>query len=247
MSQATTQTYKPTTIQKLLGRQYKWWYLLLFYFKSNNTSRLSSLGYLATSLINSFVLILIWSTSSRIGLSDIFTYIIIGSLFFIHFHFSSDLLQDISNGKIVKFMLYPSNLLLIYIIRDLGWNLFITIINVILNLIIIMVLPNLFIFSNMLNFVSFLLFLPIVFTLLIQIEILMGCIAFFIPWSWGLLNFFSEVQGVLSGSRLPLNLFYFTVNISFFASAFTFYHPMQIYLGKYTPLETFYVFLGGIT
>ena len=28
--------------------------------------------------------------------------------------------------------------------------------------------------------------------------------------------------------------------------AFTFYHPMQIYLGKYSILETIYVFGGGI-
>jgi ABC-2 type transport system permease protein len=75
---------------------------------------------------------------------------------------------------------------------------------------------------------------------------LIGFSAFWLTAFFGSASFFDNLKLVLSGKFFPLNtltLFKFSFFLPF---AFTFYHPMQIYLGKYTNLEIFYVFVGGV-
>jgi ABC-type uncharacterized transport system permease subunit len=60
---------------------------------------------------------------------------------------------------------------------------------------------------------------------------------------------FATITGIkiLAGSTIPFS--YFPLNfqwLQYNPFAWCFYHPMQIYLGKYSNLEIFYVFLGGI-
>ena len=234
------------TFQSLLGKNYKWWYVLTFYYKSNNSSRLNSIGYLVSAILSSAVLILVWSTSKQILLNEIFTYILIGRLFFVNLHFSNDLLQDISNGRITTYMLYPTKLLSFYLIRDLGWNSFIQIVNIVLTVGIMILLNNLLIFGSLVNLGIFILFLPLTYLLELSTEILFGSIAFYLPWGWGILSLSSDVSKVLSGSRFPLSLFSFTLPLLVLFPAFGYHHPMQIYLGKYSQLEILQTFAGGI-
>ena len=166
--------------------------------------------------------------------------------FFISFHFSAKLLEDVSNGKITQYMLFPTKLIGFYLTRDLGLNLFIHMINLITTIGIILFFSNLFIFTSILNFGLFILFLPITYFILLLTEILFGSIAFFLPWGWGVLSLSSDITRVLGGSSFPLSIFSFTIPLLAIFPAFTYYHPMQIYLGKYSSIETVYVFAGGI-
>ena len=234
------------TLQPILGKNYKWWYVLTFYYKSNNSSRLNSIGYLISAILSSAILILIWSTSKQILLSEIFTYILIGRLFFINLHFSNDLLQDVSNGKITTYMLYPTKTISFYLVRDLGWNSFIQIVNIFLTVGVLVLLNNLVIFSSLTNFGIFILFLPITYLLQLFTEILFGSIAFYLPWGWGILSLSSDISNILSGSRFPLSLFNFTIPLLVLFPAFSYHHPMQIYLGKYSQAEILQTFIGGI-
>ena len=124
-----TSTFQPTFLQKLLGRNYKWWYLFVYAFKSNTAYRWSSFSWLVSRLLTLLATILIWYVSSINGfeLFDfkfIFTYYIVGTMFSINNTLLYGLADDIKSGKISRVLLLPSNSWLQMYIGNLGWNIF---------------------------------------------------------------------------------------------------------------------------
>lgn len=83
INQATI--YKQTLMQKLLVRNYKWWYLIQYQIKHNTAYRSSSLIWMVGRLVILFTTIFIWwiniqGGSNLIEFNTIFTYYIFGSL-----------------------------------------------------------------------------------------------------------------------------------------------------------------------
>ena len=96
-------------------------------------------------------------------------------------------------------------------------------------------------------FLATILLLPISLIILYLLGYIVACNGFFMTQINGITLNYGLLLSFLSGKFFPLGLifenFYLYLLNPF---AFTFYHPMQIYLGKYSPLETLWVFLGGI-
>jgi ABC-2 type transport system permease protein len=82
---------------------------------------------------------------------------------------------------------------------------------------------------------------------LVLTNFLFGFSAFFMHENWGIMELSSVTNQYASGKTFPLNLVWFVSPLALLPFAFNFHHPMQIYLGKYSNLEIFYVFLGGLT
>lgn len=76
---------------------------------------------------------------------------------------------------------------------------------------------------------------------------LAGFSAFWFTESAGINHLVQNFENFLSGSMFPLYILPVYFNwLQFSPFAFTFYHPMQIYLGKYNFEQTIWVFAGGI-
>ena len=78
-------------------------------------------------------------------------------------------------------------------------------------------------------------------------EIIVSCVAFYTPEFQGLIYSADVVWQVLAGSLIPFYLLSSNLQfLQYLSPAFSFYHPMQIYLGKYDTNQTILVFLGGL-
>jgi ABC-2 type transport system permease protein len=78
-------------------------------------------------------------------------------------------------------------------------------------------------------------------------NIILGYLAFWFTEVEGFVQSYIAVSVFLAGNVIPLNIIPTVGNyLVFLPFAFTFYHPMQIYLGKYDTNKTIYIFLGGL-
>ena len=74
-------TYKQTTMQKLLGKNYKWWYVMVFNYKSAGAYVFSDFFYYLNQIISTYISIIIWSVSNRGDIADTINYLIFGNIF----------------------------------------------------------------------------------------------------------------------------------------------------------------------
>jgi ABC-2 type transport system permease protein len=116
----------------------------------------------------------------------------------------------------------------------------------IFTLVVLIFTKNISIF-NPVNFGLFLLLVTAGLLILYFIEMIVGFSAFFLRQINGVVLNFGFLLGILMGRVFPLDLLIPSFAINFFNPfAYLFFHPMQIYLGKYNSTETILVFLGGI-
>jgi ABC-2 type transport system permease protein len=243
-----TTIYKPTFLQKLLGRNYKWWYLIIYSFKQTNIKFVSFLiGNFASVLdfsITIYLWVLIDPTKDRI------TYFFVGFMLqrLIWNQYSGILTENIISGKIANRLIVPSNNFKFWFFREIGSSL---LRNTISSLLIFSFLP---IYSNYLRLpnLTFLLVLPFCLSVAFFIDYCISYIlASFAFWTEDvrpigyLMVIFIKI---LSGIAIPFSYLSepFNTILQFNPYALISYHPMQIYLGKYSNLEIFYVFLGGL-
>lgn len=240
-----------TFLQKLLGRNYKWWYLLSHSFRSYNTHRMSSLSAFFARFIALLSVLLIWyvalQNSATYNFQYIFTYYLVGNIFSFFNTVQWAISNSIKDGKLATLMLRPSSIWLQWYITNLGWNLFVIFSETLLTLIVLIVgfkyiiLPPDIFSSIIFIIVSLVGYISLVFT-----NFLFGFSAFFMHENWGVMELSSVTHQYASGKTFPLNLIWFIQPLAFLPSAFNFYHPMQIYLGKYDTTQTIWVFIGGI-
>ena len=241
--------YKPTFMQTLLGRHYKWWYVYIHTFKSNTINRLSLIGYFVSSLLFLASSLLVWSVSKNpdFTFSYILTYFIIGQVFMIEGELFYDVAGDISHGKISAKLLMPTNLFVRFIVHDLGWLTFTRfIIQPLIYIPLIIITNQLFIFPSLLNGFIFIAMSIISYLIYAFSSLLLGSIAFWAPDVWGIIDLSRTIKDFSSGRYFPLNISSITKFLYFTPFAFMFYHPMQIYLGKYDFNQTLMVFAGGV-
>ena len=243
---------KPTLMQTLLGRNYKWWYLFVHGMKLNTAYRLSTLIWMFGSLLTLLVTIFVWwvniqSGSTLIDFKTIFTYYIFGNIISLQNAVQWNLARSIQNGKISSKLLNPSNFMAQVIIIDCGWNLFPRMVEILLLLLIGSLGAQFIIFASIWNFILYILLGILGYFISIFISYILGCIAFFIVDVDGVMEINNQLSFVLSGKALPISIIPLLFGANFLPFAFTFYHPMQIYLGKYDFYQTLMVFAGGIT
>ena len=253
MTAIQTQTYNPTFLQKLLGRNYKWWYTVIFYIKSYGSGISGFLVSQISDIIQTLAIVYIWVINS--SPSGVITYLVVGRIFkaLSDCFVSEEVSPLILNGTISNYLLLPSNFFNIIFFKEIGRRLVFNLARAFSFFVIILLYFQLIDFKFF-TFTNFLLTLPLLvisFMSSFYLEFMIGFgISFFDKkrnYS-GFKRAYNGIATTLSGLIIPLDkLPLYKEILQFLPTSWSLHHPMQIYLGKYTPLETFYVFLGGIT
>lgn len=249
-----TTTYSPNLMQKLLGRNYKWWYAFCFHYKRVATFRISIFSLAFAELFNIFFLILLWQTNLQNQTLEqtqyIMTYFVLGYVFFTvtRNYVYNWLPGDIASGKIVSWLMYPQNIFKLIFIRGLGQ---LTIANLLsfaaTAIVFVWKFEYLLVQKNLFYWLIFL--LMAIFSIIIGIlwNIIISAIAFWTAEFGGIITASNVFMRGMSGYFVPFYLLTGWNWLIYNPLAFTFYHPMQIYLGKYDTNQTIMVFLGGVT
>gem|GEM_PF-886597 len=255
MASNLTQTYKPTLLQRLLGRNYKWWYIVRYYYKAQLYYRTNSFLLVTSQVVGFGGSLLVWYLAAQgnpnYNIKEIITYLWLGFGYgsLVSSWLSEDLGFEIQTGKITGKLMQPTSIFWANFCEFIGKSVMgefsIALLPLILSLPIVwsQLLPP----SSLINFLLMFLFIPITFFIKHCVETLVGSVGFWSTSYNGAVSAKSAVAFLLEGGKIPLSvLVTFVPWIIYQPFAFNLHHPMQIYLGKYTSIETLYVFGGGI-
>ena len=253
MTSTIQMNYKPTVIQKLLGKNYKWWYLMKYNFVARTTYRVDQLFFVLGSVVTLVgTLIIWWIAGGKVfdaNFQEKLTYFLVGELFYYTiFNFAGFFGVDIKRGAIAKDLLKPSNYMTYTFVCSIGTAGVQKIVNISVLGSALIFFSSYLLHPGLLNIILTILLVPISMAIFYFLEILVAFSAFWTTEINGIMLNYTFLSRLLSGKLFPLGLLLSSFSLHIFNPfAFTFYHPMQIYLGKYSPLETFYVFAAGIT
>jgi ABC-2 type transport system permease protein len=245
--------FQLTFMQKLLGRQYKWFHFISFHFKRVANFRFTIIMLTIAELMNIGIIILVWKLnnldSRNANLDEILTYLAIGYIFaLVSRSYVYNWLPDIiSTGRISNWLMYPQTIFSLIFGRGFGQLLIANSVGLYsIPFIIFMTWGNLLQPSNTFSFIIFLLFIGISIVMGILWNIILSCGAFFTPEHQGATIAGGIFARISSGFFLPFSFLGSYSFLQWNPFAFTFYHPMQIYLGKYDTTQTLLVFACGI-
>jgi ABC-type uncharacterized transport system permease subunit len=248
-----SETVKTSYTEKLLGKNYKWWYVVRYYLRLQTAYRSDLLLYNLAGFLDFSVTILIWFLVTRVDNSlieanNILTYLFIGyaynSLSFTWY--SEHLTRDIQNGTLANQLITPSSIFWRGFFQFVGQGILAGSFFKFFPL--LLALP--FIWSYLvwptdpLIWLSLLLFIPIMFFIKQATEFIVGSLAFWTVSAGGLLEINGVIMSFLTGRRIPLDLIW--TGLIFQPLAFGAYHGMKIFLGEYSFLGIFTAFGGGL-
>lgn len=244
MTQGLTSTYQPTFMEKLLGRNYKWWYIFKFNFKSAFVYRFNYILMVLRYLLTFFIFL---ATFIYNGSQENIEYFVVATLVFYFFatamNISYDMKDGVLLGRYTSWLLRPSSLFKALIFRSLGMMLVPLLIRCLIFSLIFLVMGINIFASNFLWIVICL--LPLAVALSCILELLLGSSSFWIPDNKFALQLFQDGAQFLVGAIIPLS-FAPIAFLQYLPWSFAVYHPMQIYLGNYDTNQTLLVFTGGI-
>ena len=177
------------------------------------------------------------------------TYFLIGNLFAQSWSSQvadHNLERDIKSGGISSLLMRPSSIFGYSFLRSLGSDFFYALWNVFFLSLFIIIFHDYVALPTLTNFFLVVSLMVLARGIVYFYQMICGSIAFWSTEARGILRTASFILIFCSGFTFPLNLIPETLFLQYLPFAFTFYHPMQIYLGKYSPLEIFYTFLGGL-
>ena len=245
-------TYTQTFMEKLLGKNYKWWYLMIFQLKSRTSSFFDSALFVTGQLLIVVSTITIWWLAGGKVVDNPFrervVYFIVGELFFAFiFNFAEFTAFEIIRGQHISKLLRPQNFFKITFFDLYGQALLQNIVKItILLCALILIIISGITTISFINSVIFLM-LPTGLVILFLIKFLVGCSGFFLSRIHGDAMNFTFLSSLLMGRSFPLDLLIpnFWINL-LNPFAFTFYHPMQVYLGNYSLNQVLFTILSGI-
>jgi ABC-2 type transport system permease protein len=202
-------------------------------------------------LIVIFFTILIWKINIESGsklyeLNEIITYYIMGSIIAISNGVHWNVSDMVKEGTLSKLIIQPSNIMARSIIQDFGWWFFQNCIEIISLCLIALLFSSFVISSNPILVVLYILCGILGYFISVFFSYLLGSFAFFLTDVHGILDLQTQTNQFLSGKTIPLSSTKILQPLTFLPFSFTFYHPMQIYLGKYSQTEVAQTFAGGI-
>jgi ABC-2 type transport system permease protein len=246
----TTQ-FTPTRMQKLLGRQYKWWYVTVYSIRLAQSSLVSKVFGTFANSVNFFAMLYIWFFNGNDP--SIMTYLIVGRVYktLTDNYWSDKISAEIIYGSLSISLLRPTDYMADNFFKSLRSRFvrnFVALLGVLIVSIIISFIGVKLLFGNIL-FLIFL--LPIIIIINYLLTFIMGCVAFFPSDSRNYSSFaisYNQLSIIFIGSVIPLDVFPERISLffSFLPFAWILHHPMQIYLGKYDTTQTLMVFVGGI-
>lgn len=206
------QTFRPTFLQKLLGQNYKWWYVIKYNITLANARISGNLISILSFVINTVAIMYVWSLSKP-G-AEVFSYLLIGRIYkSISENTSSAFISiDILRGGFTSNLLRPQPLLFYYYCQSIGKrsiaNLTQTVAAIIATLISLFYFAELS-FTSWPNLLIILTFIPISFTLNHLIGNLLGFLAFYIRDSRDYtraVEVYVNFNTIIIGYIIPLNL-----------------------------------------
>jgi ABC-2 type transport system permease protein len=239
------------TLQNILGKNYKWIYQYQTASKSAMAYRWSNITWLLGRLLILSFTILLWKINIDAGsdlftFPQIFTYYIVGGIFFLDNGVHYGVSQQIKNGKLSTRMLYPSNTLFMYFVGDIGWHCFSDIIERILFVSVAIFGFSYMILPSGINVFLFLVLAIIGYIIKIYYSYLLGFLAFFMTDIFGIIDSQNSIVGFLSGKVLPLTSTAMLLPLTYLPFAFLYHHPLQVYFGNYNLENSFLTILTGI-
>jgi ABC-type uncharacterized transport system permease subunit len=249
MTQA--QTFQPTFMQKFLGRNYKWWYILKYNLVAASGGLGANFYQMLGTSFESLVVFYVWFSNGNS--SEIITYLLIGRIYksIPENYFYNSFGQDVIDGKIVNQIITPQPFIKFLYVKMIGRRVLRNILEslsyILAGIIFVAVTKVEIIFSW--RFLILILFIPITFSINHFFGVLIGAVGFFLKDSREFAGFagsYLTLRSILSGMILPLDKAPFSGFFQLIPYAWVLHHQVQIYLGKYTPFENFYVLLGGI-
>jgi ABC-2 type transport system permease protein len=238
-----TTTFQPTIMQRILGTNYKWWYVCIFYLKVAFNNRSVYVFMVLRYLVPVFILLTVFYTTGSKSYVD---YYIIATLFYyllvLPMNISYEMKDGVLFGKYTKLLLLPINFRWYLLTQSIGILSVPTCMRFVIFLVLIPLLGVKVLFS-----------IHILFAILMGLvgigisfgaELIVGATSFWSPDNKFLLQAYQDIVSFIAGGIIPL-----TGSIawlSYLPFSFAIYHPMQIYLGKYDTTQTLMVFAGGI-
>jgi ABC-2 type transport system permease protein len=245
--------FRPTLLQRNLGKNYKWFHFIAFHFRRVAVFKFTMIMLMISELLNIGVIILVWRVNNlntiKGNLSEILTYLAIGYIFaLVSRNYVFNWLPDlISTGKITHWLMYPQSIFCLIFGRGFGQLLVANSVGILsVPFIAIMTWGNLLQPYSTFSFFMFIVFVTISIIIGIFWNIILSCTAFYTPEHQGSTLAGGIFARIASGFYLPFSYLGTFSFVEWNPFAFTFYHPMQIYLGKYDTTQTLMVFAGGI-
>lgn len=237
-------------MQKILGRNYKWWYIAKHYFKLEGVYFFTNLFHFFGQSIGIFTAIIIWLSVS--ASSEVTTNLLVGLILFTMTGNTIYLIigHMIEHGTITRYLIVPTDFMNAMLTISIGF------LGRIIAYNLLIFTPTILLLSSKvvgpINYKSlFLILLLICIGFLIRFlcAFIIGTSTFWTTQVYGQGNTYENLLPLLIGLIFPFDLigFYFLKEFLVFSPwSMIVYHPMQIYLGKYNTNQTFLAFTGGI-
>ncbi len=240
-----------TLLQRTLGKNYKWWYVILFGYKLGNSSPIIRFINIISIVIVSLTILSVWKIGN--ATSDVFTYLVVGRLFktivdtYVYYSLGSDIL----NGKITTALIRPTGQFAYNIFNNLGKRIPINFIQIIASIIVIPICLKIYspIEFDLFRSLAVIALTPFAFFVNYIIGYIIGGCAFFWrdePTYSSFTRAHEAMNNVLVGLIIPLDKLTFFPFVVYLPQAWILHHPMQIYLGKYCQFQIVQTFVGGI-
>ncbi len=242
------------TLQSILGSNYKWFYVVIFYYKTH-------ISYLKDTFVRGFAelfglasSIFVWfittESNPNFNTKEIITYLLAGFAYtaFTSTWYAEDLGHEIKTGNINASLLRPTSKFLHNFFEYIGRGVLAEILTTFIPL--FLILPFIYTFvtlPTLTNLIFTILFIPISYFIKHCVETIFGCIAFWLTNFGGALRLKDKIMFLFEGSKIPLDILslYF-VFVLFTPFAFILHYPIQIYLNKYDFPQIVQTYLGGI-
>ena len=233
---------------KNLGSQSR--YIVHFYLDSAEATGITNILAMGGTVLYTVTIVYLWHIKG--SSSSTSTYLLVGRLYkaLSENLFYGILANQIITGKLTDVLLRPINVTKYYFLATMGKRIFRNFVELIGFCVAILLCLRFtevnFIWQNIWLLI---LFIPISYWINHFSGVLIGSLAFFVynkadyP---GLESFYANLRTICSGLLIPLNLLPFSGFFTSLPFAFTLHHPTEIYLGNYSPLQTFYTFGAGI-
>jgi ABC-2 type transport system permease protein len=228
--------------EKFWRKNYKWWYLFWFRFRSRGTYPINNLVFVFGQLIVLISSIAVWYASFNASHSlDKFEYVlnyfVVGHILYtlINVFPSWFIAPDINSGKISSVLIVPQKTLQYYLFYSYGNSFYQNLTSLTILALTsplwwrFFILPQDFI-TLLLSVIAYI----CAFFILFFIETIIGFITFYTTETWALMTNFGSILNFFSGRLYPLDLVFSNFTLTIFNPfSFVFYQPLQIYLGKY--------------
>jgi ABC-2 type transport system permease protein len=242
-----------TFLQQTLGRNYKWWYYFRYSAIRILNYKLNIFSYRVGEVFEAIFTVIIWQNvligKTGESASQLVTYFIIGwiisqisrTLIF------NNLPNNIADGSITTHLMCPQNMIQVILTRGFGTSFTTGGLTILAFPVLVIPFWNMLIWNtNLLQIVSIIGIIGISMFIRSFSQIISSSIAFWTPEYQGTITTSELITKILSGALVPLYLLGDFSFIQYLPFSFGFYHPMQIYLGKYSQIEILQTFAGGI-